>query len=316
MNKLKEILFLKSVKGVGKAKIYKRYWHYLEKGIDIDELEKIVAGEENGLIIRDILSARKKAEQLYAAIIDDLNINIITALDDEYPAKLKVMGDKRPLVLYIKGNAKALTNPNIAVVGTRHPSEWSQKVEERLVKKILELSDRVVVSGLALGCDKIAHEATVDEGKATIAVLPSGVNIVTPASHKNLAKSILATGGCLISEYEPNVKANRSYYVERDAIVAALSDVTFVVECDVKSGTMHTVDAASEYKRRLSCYYPPSMEMGGYAGNEFMVKTKKAIKVSDTEDLIKLFSLMEDDDSENPIKEPHQLSFEDYLKNS
>ena len=55
---------------------------------------------------------------------------------------------------------------------------------------------------------------------------------------------------------------------------------------------MHTVDAASEYKRRLSCYYPPSMEMGGYAGNEFMVKTKKAIKVSDTEDLIKLFSLM------------------------
>ena len=185
------------------------------------------------------------------------------------------MAEKSRIVLYIKGNAKALTNPNIAVVGTRHPSEWSQKVEERLVKKILELSDRVVVSGLALGCDKIAHEATVDEGKA-----------------------------------------NRSYFVERDAIVAALSDVTFVVECDVKSGTMHTVDAASEYKRRLSCYYPPSMEMGGYAGNEFMVKTKKAIKVSDTGDLIKLFSLMEDDDSENPIKEPHQLSFEDYLKNS
>ena len=79
---------------------------------------------------------------------------------------------------------------------------------------------------------------------------------------------------------------------------------------------MHTVDAASEYKRRLSCYYLPSMEMCGYASNEFMVKIKKAIKVSDTEDLIKLFSLMEDDDSENPIKEPHQLSFEDYLKNS
>lgn len=75
------------------------------------------------------------------------------------------MAEKSRIVLYIKGNAKALTNPNIAVV----------------------------VSGLALGCDKIAHEATVDEGKATIAVLPSGVNIVTPASHKNLAKSILAT---------------------------------------------------------------------------------------------------------------------------
>ena len=99
-----------------------------------------------------------------------------------------VMGDKRPLILYVKGDAKALSAPNIAVVGTRHPSEWSQKVEMRLVKKILELSDRVVVSGLALGCDKIAHETTVLEEKATIAVLPSGVNIITPASHKNLAK--------------------------------------------------------------------------------------------------------------------------------
>lgn len=315
MNKLKEILFLKSVKGVGKAKIYKRYWHYLEKGIDIDELEKIVAGEENGLIVRDISSAREKAEQLYEAIIDDLNINIITALDDDYPDKLKDMGDKRPLILYAKGNTKALNNPNIAVVGTRHPSEWSQKVETRLVKKILELSDRVVVSGLALGCDKIAHETTVVEGKATIAVLPSGVNIVTPASHKSLAKNILETGGCLVSEYEPNVKASRSYFVERDAVVAALSDITFVVECDVKSGTMHTVDAASEYKRTLSCYYPPSIEMGGYPGNEFMIKNKKAVKVSDTEDLIKLFSSIKENNSDVQQKEPQQLSFEDYLKN-
>ena len=80
------------------------------------------------------------------------------------------MAEKSRIVLYIKENAKALTNPNIAVVGTRHPSEWSQKVEERLVKKILELSDRVVVSGLALGCDKIAHEATVDEGKAGLCI--------------------------------------------------------------------------------------------------------------------------------------------------
>lgn len=289
MNKLREILFLKSVKGIGKAKIYRKYWHYLEKGMNMDELEKSVASEESGLDVSDISSARETAERLYESLINEPDINIITAFDDEYPERLNVMGDKRPLILYVKGDTKALNAPNIAVVGTRHPSEWSQKVEMRLVKKILELSDRVIVSGLALGCDKIAHETTVLEGKATIAVLPSGVNIITPASHKNLAKSILQTGGCLVSEYEPNLKADKSFFVERDAIVAALSDITMVVQCDIKSGTMHTVDAAFKYKRTLSCYYPSNTE-GEYAGNEFMVKNKKAVKISDTVDLIKLFA--------------------------
>lgn len=315
MNRLKEILFLKSVKGVGKATIYKKYWSYLKKGISIDDLEKIVAGEEKGLIVRDISIAREKAEKLYKSITHDLDINVITVFDEDYPEKLKVMGDKRPLILYVKGNTKALNNSNIAVVGTRHPSEWSRKVEEQLVKKILELSDRVVVSGLALGCDKIAHETTIIEGKTTVAVLPSGVNVVTPASHKKLAKDILETGGCLVSEYEPDVKASKTYYVERDAVVAAFSDITFVVECDVKSGTMHTVDAAEKYKRKLGCYYPPNLGMGAYAGNELMVNSKKAVKVRDTDDLIKLFDSVSEETSTIHPKESQQLSFEDYLKN-
>lgn len=104
-----------------------------------------------------------------------------------------------------------------------------------------------------MGCDKIAHETTALAGKKIVAVLPSGVNVITPTSHKKLANSIIETRGCLLSEYEPNANVTRFTYVERDAVIAALSDATMVIECDVKSGTMHTVDAAEQMKRKLAC---------------------------------------------------------------
>ena len=102
------------------------------------------------------------------------------------------MGNKKPLILYVKGNVDALTKPNIAVIGTRKPSDLSQSFEENLVRNLVNSTDCVVVSGLALGCDKIAHQATVDENKSTIAILPSGVNVITPSSNKKLAESFIS----------------------------------------------------------------------------------------------------------------------------
>ena len=93
MNKLREILFLKSIKGIGKAKIYRKYWRYLEEGMNMDKLEKSVASEESGLAVSDISSARETAERLYESLINEPDINIITAFDDDYPEKLNVMSD-------------------------------------------------------------------------------------------------------------------------------------------------------------------------------------------------------------------------------
>ena len=94
------------------------------------------------------------------------------------------MGNRSPLILYVKGNVEALSKPNLAVIGTRKPLDLSKEFEKDLVKSIVDTNDWVIVSGLALGCDKIAHKATVDENKTTIAILPSGVNVITPASNK------------------------------------------------------------------------------------------------------------------------------------
>lgn len=286
MNKFKELLFLKNIKGLGNAKINKNYLGLLDEYNDLDDLVSEIEFKFK-LSFDNLENAKIKAEKLYDEISYNPEINVITLYDDEYPEKLKVMGNKKPLILYVKGNVDALKKPNIAVIGTRKPSTLSQEFESDLVKNIVKSTDRVVVSGLALGCDKIAHQTTVDEDKITIAVLPSGVNVIKPASHKNLAQKIIETGGCLVSEYEPDVGVNRGSYVERDGIVAAFSDATFVVECGIKSGTMHTVDAAKKYQRKIYAYLPEKRHDESYDGNEFILKNNDdAIKVEDINEFL------------------------------
>ncbi len=284
MKKFKELLFLKNLKRVGKAKIYRNYWNILNDCENFDELVSKIK-ETSKFTTEDIDKAIQNASDLYEYVNNDKEIQVITVFDDNYPEKLSVMENKRPLILYVKGNAKALTKPNIAVIGTRKPSDLSQNFEKKLVENIINNSDMVVVSGLALGCDKIAHQTTVDEDKITIAVLPSGVNVIKPASNKKLAENILKTGGCLVSEYEPDAKVFRGNYVERDAIVAAFCDATFVVECSIKSGTMHTVNAAIDYNRQIYCYSPDEVS---FDGNEYILKNNKyAVKVEDIDEFCK-----------------------------
>lgn len=284
MIKLKEILFLKNLYGVGKAKIYRDYWKILNDNNAFYDLVSDVEMTQK-FSTDEIKKAMNTATDAYDEISNS-DMIVITVFDENYPKKLDAMGNKRPLILYIKGNIGALEKSNIAVIGTRKPSKLSQKFEQNLVKNIVNTTDRVVVSGLALGCDKIAHQATVDENKITIAVLPGDVNKITPASHKNLAQEIIETGGCLVSEYEPGTRVQKGNYVDRDKIVAAFSDATFVVECGVKSGTMHTVNFANDYQRPIYAYLPDERPEGSYDGNEFIIKNKEGIKVENIEEFL------------------------------
>lgn len=286
MNKFKELLFLKNIKGLGKVKINKNYLALLDDESDLDDLIATIEFKFK-IPLENLENAKRKAEEIYENVVSNPEIDVITIFDENYPKKLLDMGDKKPLILYVKGNVDALTKPNLAVIGTRKPSNLSQIFEENLVKNIVKSSERVIVSGLALGCDKIAHQATVDENKVTIAVLPSGVDVIKPAKHKKLAQDIIETGGCLVSEYEPDKGVFKSTYVERDQIVAAFSDATFVVECGVESGTMHTVNFAKKYKRQIYAYLPDERLEGSYDGNEFILENDyNAIKVDNIEEFI------------------------------
>lgn len=280
MKKFKEILFLRNLKGVGKKTIYRDYWAKLN---DTDDFYDFVSEVEltHKFTTDEIKESIFLAQESYDHISTS-DIEVITVFDDDYPKQLEIMGNNRPLILYIKGDAEILKRPNIAIIGTRKPSKLSEEFEANLVKSILDSSGRVIISGLALGCDKIAHQTTVDENKPTIAILPSGVNVIKPAKHKRLAQEIIDTGGCLISEYEPNKTPYKQEYIDRDKIVAAFSDATLVVECGVKSGTMHTVNFADTYDKQVYAYLPNEKPDGLYDGNEYILKEKKgAIRVED-----------------------------------
>lgn len=285
MIKFKEILFLSNISGIGKKRIYNDYWNILNSAKDLDDFFSKTQSKSN-LSYNVLREAMEDAEKFYDLIVKS-DIHVVTVFDDNYPQKLMDMGDEKPVVLYIRGNIDVLNKPNIAIVGTRKPLVSSEIFEENLVKSILQNSDRVIVSGLALGCDKIAHEVTVNENMPTIAILPSGVNLIKPAKNKGLAEDIIQTGGCLISEYLPDEKPNKGSYVQRDKIVAAFSDATFVVECGVESGTMHTVNFANNYGRQIYSYLPFERTEGSYDGNEYIIgEFKDSIKVENIEEFI------------------------------
>jgi DNA processing protein len=124
-------------------------------------------------------------------------------------------------------------------------SPYGRSVTEKLARDLAG-QGVVIVSGLALGVDSIAHQAALDAGGLTIAVLPSSVNEIYPASHHNLAGNILEKGGALISEYSDGTPAFKTNFIARNRIIAGLSNVLIVTEAALKSGSLHTARYALE----------------------------------------------------------------------
>ena len=151
---------------------------------------------------------------------------------------------KPPKRLYYIGELPAERIPTVAVVGTRKPTPYGIEVTNRLVYDLAS-KGVVIVSGLALGVDAIAHKAALDAGGTTLAVLPCGLNKIAPATNRCLAISILEKGGALISEYpEADVVSWKSNMHERNRLVSGLSDAILITEASARSGTLNTASHA------------------------------------------------------------------------
>ena len=285
MNKLHEFLFISNIKGIGKKTIHKKYIDAIWRCNDLSDLIETYLPMIKSFSSAEIDQAKALAQKQMEELLGTPGVSAITFFDDLYPASIKALGESAPVILYVKGTESSLVGKNIAVVGTRKPSDHTAAVERNLVGKIIDLSGSTIVSGLAFGCGFIAHVTAVNKKGKTIAVLPSGVENVVPAQHKDLAEQIVTGGGCLVSEYKLHAPATKGTYVERDSLIAALSEATVVAECGVKSGTMHTVDAAVKLKRKIACYMPSDLTRGSYEGNLHMIQNMDAIPLKDTEDL-------------------------------
>jgi len=168
---------------------------------------------------------------------------------EDFPKRLLQITDP-PEQLYVRGELPPEDSKCLCVVGARKYSEYGKQAIEKLIAGLRGYSI-VIVSGLALGIDSIAHRAALDAGLITIAVPGSGLDpkVLYPASHKQLAEKIVSAGGCLLSEFEPMFRPTAYSFPQRNRIMAGLSDAVLIVEAELRSGTLITSKFATEYNR-------------------------------------------------------------------
>lgn len=157
---------------------------------------------------------------------------------------------KPPEKFYFIGKLPENRRPAVAIVGSRKPTAYGKEVTYQLAYDLAK-HGIIIISGLALGVDGIAHRATLDAGGITIAVLGNSVENIYPAGHQDLADDIVAANGVIISEYEPGTEARDFQFLERNRLVSGLSDAIIVTEAAARSGTLSTAAHALEQGREV-----------------------------------------------------------------
>jgi len=220
-------------------------WRYVWERASFDEL--VTAGVGDTFALRLGEFRRKFDVDAEFAKLWEKDIVVISRQNHEYPKILEQLPDA-PFLLYRKGASLSTHSRMMAIVGTRNPSSYGEKIAYDLAEN-LSLQNVTVVSGLAFGIDAVAHFAAVSSQKPTLAVLASGLYEITPSSHNRLTEKILEFGGTLISEYPPSASAFPRRFLERNRIIAGLCKTTVVVEAGGKSGALVTARLANEYNR-------------------------------------------------------------------
>jgi DNA processing protein len=194
-----------------------------------------------------------------------------------------------PKQLYVIGDVSLLDARNlVAFVGTRRPTPYGRHTTELLAGELAR-DGCIIVSGLALGIDAIAHRAALEQGGRTIAVLPCGLDNVYPASHRQLAAGIVERGGALISEYEPGTPPLRNHFIARNRIVSGLSAGLVVTEAAERSGTLHTVNFALEQGRTVMAV-PGNINSAMSRGTNKLLKSG-ALPVTEPTDIYEALGL-------------------------
>lgn len=196
-------------------------------------------------------NALKRAERI---LEENHEQNIKTAIygDEKYPRQLMHIKNP-PVILYYKGsNLVENTEKAIACVGSRKPTRFSLNAINYLIPQWVH-ENITIISGLALGVDRLSHIATLANSGHTIAVLAHGLDRVQPKKNEKLASQILETGGTIVSEYPVGTEAEKFHFINRNRIIVGMSQGVVVFECALNSGTMHSVEFAQEQRRPIFC---------------------------------------------------------------
>jgi DNA processing protein len=178
-----------------------------------------------------------------------MKINRVTPDKHNYLRTLTNIA-KVPKYVYFTGTLPPDRIISVAIVGTRKPTAYGKEVANTLSYDLAK-KGVVIVSGLALGIDAIAHKAAIEANGTTIAVLANSVDQIYPRTNKELADKIMTSGGAILSEYEPPIDARDFQFLARNRIVSGLADAVIVIEAAARSGTLATVTHALEQGKEV-----------------------------------------------------------------
>ena len=200
----------------------------------------------------------------------------IVALDDPgYPAQLKQIYDP-PLILYVRGNDAVISQPGIALVGTRHPTPYGSGMAERLA---CDLAARglVIFSGMARGIDTAGHRGAISAKGKTVAVWGTGVDVVYPKENTRLLEQILALGGAVISEFPIGTFPAPQNFPIRNRIISGISLGVLVVEAAEYSATRITARCALEQNREVFAVPGNVTNKGSWTPNTLIKQGAKLV---------------------------------------
>jgi DNA processing protein len=284
------ILTAKTYKGIGRAWIIKNL-----KGNE--SIEKIVSllstsSKENyHITCEDFENNRqiiKRALQKLKGFMD----GAVAIGDDNFPQyRGNVKSSEQPIVIFYRGNINLLNlhNKNIAVIGLLNPDNNIEQIEQEIVAELVK-NGATIVSGLALGCDSIAHKQTLRSNGKTIAILPSPLNNILPAANRELANEIIKNDGLLITEYYEDAKSKMelsSRYQERDRLQALFSDAIILSASYAKndigndSGSRLAMGYALSYSIPRAVIYDPVADRNDpkYDLNRQLISVDKEITI-------------------------------------
>jgi DNA processing protein len=245
-------LALALTSGIGPTRVRKLlsyFDHDLERifSASLTELEAagLLANSAQEIFSRKSLAA---AEQEFARA-ETAGARLLTPDDDLWPQRLNEIYDP-PIVLYAKGDTSVLSDPMIAIVGTRHPTPYGMGMTSRLSQD-LAAQGLGILSGMARGVDTLAHKGALAARGKTIAVWGTGIDVPYPKENKKLADEIVASGGAIITEFPMGTFAAPQNFPIRNRIISGLAVGVLVIEAAEYSGTRVTARCALEQNREV-----------------------------------------------------------------
>ena len=215
--------------------------------------------------------------------IHNKNISVFHQHHVQYPQRLLQCSDA-PQLLYYKGTADLNVAKTVAIIGTRKNTEYGQRLTNDLIEGLSKFPEILVVSGLAHGIDTIAHKAALKNNLKTVGVLGHGLNTIYPVANKNLAKEMVEQGA-LLTEFASNSKMDKGNFPARNRIVAGISDITVVIESDIKGGALITAYLANSYNREVAAFPGRAYDTKS-SGTNMLIRKNMATLITSSDDLL------------------------------